>query len=424
MPAIARQRGTHDLLPDDAPAWRWLVDAHAAIAGAHGYRLIDTPIFEATELFARGVGEATDVVDKEMYTFTDRGDRSLTLRPEGTAPVLRAVLEAHLEQQVRPVRVHYLMPMFRYDRPQAGRTRQFTQVGIENIGDPDPSQDAEVVEVAWRFFTELQLDGVSLQVNSLGDAADRARYREALLAYYTPLQDQLCDDCRRRLHLNPLRLLDCKRDAGLVDGAPLMGDHLSDESRAHFAAVLRHLDDADVPYTRNQRLVRGLDYYAHTAFEFWHESLQGAQNALGGGGRYDGLAEQLGYPATPAVGYALGVERILTAARAQGLGPDALPAAQIAVVSTTTASEPVAREIAAQLRHRTAVITDLTTHKLDRKLKDADRNGASLVLITGLDEGTVLRNLRTRAQGVVEADTVLEAVSQELLILAEQAGSA
>ena len=424
MPAIARQRGTHDLLPDDAPAWRWLVDAHAAIAGAHGYRLIDTPIFEATELFARGVGAATDVVDKEMYTFTDRGDRSLTLRPEGTAPVLRAVLEAHLEQQVRPVRVHYLMPMFRYDRPQAGRTRQFTQVGIENIGDPDPSQDAEVVEVAWRFFAELQLDGVSLQVNSLGDAADRARYREALLAYYTPLQDQLCDDCRHRLHVNPLRLLDCKRDAGLVDGAPLMGDHLSDESRAHFAAVLRHLDDADVPYTRNQRLVRGLDYYAHTAFEFWHESLQGAQNALGGGGRYDGLAEQLGYPATPAVGYALGVERILTAARAQGLGPDALPAAQIAVVSTTTASEPVAREIAAQLRHRTTVITDLTAHKLDRKLKDADRNGASLVLITGLDEGTVLRNLRTRAQGVVEADTVLEAVSQELLILAEQAGSA
>src|SRR5579863_7116334 len=176
MPAIARQRGTHDLLPDDAPAWRWLVDSHAAIAVSHGYRLIDTPVFEATELFARGVGEGTDVVDKEMYTFTDRGGRSLTLRPEGTAPVLRAVLEAHLEQQVRPVRVHYLMPMFRYDRPQAGRTRQFFQVGIENIGDADAAQDAEVIEVAWRFFAELQLDGVSLQVNSLGDAADRARY--------------------------------------------------------------------------------------------------------------------------------------------------------------------------------------------------------------------------------------------------------
>ncbi|MDQ2960152.1 MAG: histidine--tRNA ligase, partial [Candidatus Dormibacteraeota bacterium] len=286
MAQITPPRGTRDLLPDEAPAWRWLHETHAVIAAQHGYQLIDTPVFESTELFARGVGSGTDVVDKEMYTFRDRGDRSLTLRPEGTAPVVRAVLGARLEQRHRPVRVHYAMAMFRYDRPQAGRQRQFSQVGVECIGDRDPSYDAEVVELACRFMADLRLEGVGLQLNSLGDRDDRLRYRDALVGYYTPLRDSLCEDCRRRLDDNPLRLLDCKRDARFVEAAPLLGDHLSPASREYFAAVTAQLDDARVPYTRNQRLVRGLDYYSDTAFEFWHTSLQGAQNALGGGGRY------------------------------------------------------------------------------------------------------------------------------------------
>jgi histidyl-tRNA synthetase len=421
MSPIAPPRGTKDLLPDDAPAWRWLHDRHATVAGQHGYQLLDTPMFEATELFARGVGSGTDVVDKEMYTFTDRGGRSLTLRPEGTAPVLRAVLGARLEQRWRPVRVHYAMAMFRYDRPQAGRQRQFGQLGVECIGDRDPSYDAEVIEVAWRFMAELRIAGIDLQVNTLGDRDDRLRYRETLVAYYTPLRGSLCADCQRRLDVNPLRLLDCTRDAGHAAGAPLLDDHLSAESRSYFAAVLGHLDTARIPYTRNQRLVRGLDYYAHTAFEFWHTSLAGAQNALGGGGRYDGLAEEIGFPTTPGVGYALGVERLLIVAAAQQVSPTAQSPAQLVVCTATEAVAQEARELARELRHRTSVIADLSNRRLDKKLRDADRIGARLALLVGLDEGLVLRNLRTRKQQLVTAETVLDAVAADLSQAAAEA---
>ena len=419
MAPIAPPRGTHDLLPDDAPAWRWLHDTHATITERHGYQRIDTPVFEATELFARGVGGGTDIVDKEMYSFTDRKGRSLTLRPEGTAPVVRAVLGAHLEQRWRPVRVHYAMAMFRYDRPQDLRQRQFAQVGIECIGERDPCYDSEVIEVAWRFLAELRIEGVSVQVNSLGDRSDRLRYREALVDYFTPLRDSLCADCRRRLDVNPLRLLDCKEDAAFVADAPLLGDHLSAESRAYFAAVTAQLDEAGVPYTRNQRLVRGLDYYAHTAFELWHTSLSGAQNALGGGGRYDGLAAELGFPDTPGVGYALGVERVLRMATQQGVAPGPNPPAQLVVCTTGSATSSDIRDIAEQLRHRTTVITDASERRLDRKLRDAGRLGALLVLLVGLDEGLVLRNLRSREQQLVTPETVLDEVSGQLVAAAQ-----
>jgi histidyl-tRNA synthetase len=420
---IAPPRGTKDLLPDQAPAWRWFHEKHAGIAEHHGYQLIDTPAFEATELFARGVGSGTDIVDKEMWTFTDRKGRSLTLKPEGTAPVLRAVLGAHLDQKRRPVRVHYAMPMFRYDRPQGVRQREFHQVGIEVIGDADPCYDAEVIEVAWRFMAELKIDGVDLQLNSLGDTEDRTRYRAALVTYYMPLRDQLCDDCRRRLEVNPLRLLDCKKDARYVDNAPLLGDHLSDASRAYFDAVRRHLDEAGIPYTHNQRLVRGLDYYAHTAFEFWHCSLEGAQNALGGGGRYDGLAEAIGFAPTPGVGYALGVERLLKVAADQGVSPGPQPPAQLVICTVGDASAIEARDLARQLRHRTSVITDLTNRTLEKKLRDANRLGAMMALLVGLEDGLVLRNLNHRQQRVVAADQVLAAVSAELLAAAQEPAS-
>ncbi|MDQ6856605.1 MAG: histidine--tRNA ligase [Candidatus Dormibacteraeota bacterium] len=419
MTPIAPPRGTRDLLPDEAPAWRWFHETHAAVAGRHGYQFVDTPVFEATELFARGVGSGTDIVDKEMYTFTDRGGRSMTLRPEGTAPVLRAVLGARLEQQRRPVRVHYAMSMFRYDRPQAGRYRQFHQVGVEVIGDRDPCYDAEVIELGWRFMSELRIEGVDLQLNTLGDHDDRLRYRVALLAYYTPLRDQLCDDCQRRLDVNPLRLLDCKRDVRFADGAPQLGEYLSDSSSEYFESVCRHLDEAAIPYKHNQRLVRGLDYYAHTAFEFWHRSLEGAQNALGGGGRYDGLAEELGFAATSGVGYALGTERLLKIAADQSVAPAAQPPAQLVIV-TTKAESAEARRLARELRHRTSVISDLSDRRLEKKLRDADRLGALLALLVGLDEGLVLRNLRTREQQVVTADGVLDAVSAQLLQAARE----
>ncbi|MGO8686203.1 MAG: histidine--tRNA ligase [Candidatus Dormibacteria bacterium] len=383
MPPITRPRGTNDLMPVEAPLWRWILETHARVAAGHGYQPIGTPVFEATELYERGTGAGTDVVEKEMFSFTDRGGRGLTLRPEGTPGVLRAVLAAHLDQERRPVRVHYAGPMFRYARPQAGRYHEFWQLGIEAIGERSPALDAEAIEVAWRFYEALGVTGLSLQVNTLGDLDDRLRYRAALVEYYTPLRDRLCDDCRRRLGVNPLRLLDCKRDAALVAAAPEIGPSLSAESRAFFAAVTGFLDAAGIPHRLNPRLVRGLDYYAHTTFELWHESLQGAQNALGGGGRYDGLAEVLGFPATPGTGYALGVERTLAVCREQGLGPEERRD-EVVVLSVGPGDARAAAAVARELRGRgVGTVLDVSDRKLDRRLAGAARRRARAAVLVG-----------------------------------------
>ena len=383
MPPITRPRGTNDLLPAESGLRQWVIETHRRVAAAHGYQLIDTPVFEATEMYERGTGVGTDVVEKEMFSFTDRGGRALTLRPEGTPGVLRAVLAAHLEQAHRPVRVHYAGPMFRYARPQAGRYHEFWQLGIEAIGERSSALDAEVIEVAWRFYEALGVTGLSLQVNTLGDLDDRLRYRAALVEYYTPLQERLCEDCRRRLAVNPLRLLDCKRDSGLVSGAPQIGPSLGPESQAFFAEVTALLAAAGIPFQLNPRLVRGLDYYAHTTFELWHESLQGAQNALGGGGRYDGLAEVLGFPATPGSGYALGVERTLAVCREQGLGP-AARREQVVVLGIAGTDTPAAAAVARRLRMAgiTAAL-DASDRRLDRRLAAAARQGARAVVLVG-----------------------------------------
>ena len=403
MPRIAAVKGTHDVLPGEASAWEWLLAEHARVTGLHGYRPVETPVLEHTELFQRGIGTGTDVVDKEMFTFVDRGERSVTLRPEGTAGVLRAVLDAALTQETRPVRVHYAGPMFRYDQPQHGRYRQFAQVGVEAVGDPSPHLDAEVVELAVRFVTALGIEGVTVQLNSLGDADDRARYRSALTDYYTPLADSLCEDCAVRLRVNPLRLLDCKRDRQHVDAAPLLEASLSDESRAHLATVLTDLEAAGIAVVRNHRLVRGLDYYAHTAFELWHPSLRGAQNALGGGGRYDGLAEELGYAATPGVGYALGIERLLIVATEVGSVPSPPPAADVVAIALDgprAASAAAAARLLRDLGLR--VVLDAGERRPGAKLKAASRLGAAACILVGEQEeatGTVgLKDLATGNQ--------------------------
>jgi histidyl-tRNA synthetase len=408
MPEIAAPRGTRDILPDEFGARRWVLETHRAVAESFGYRAIETPVIESTELFIRGVGTETDVVEKQMFTFEDRGGRSLTLRPEGTAGALRAVLSAHLDQGTRPVRVHYAGPFFRAERPQAGRQHQFTQVGIECIGERSPELDAETIEVAWRFYEALGITGVHLQINSLGSSEDRLRYRAALVAYYTPLEASLCDDCRRRLHTNPLRLLDCKRDAGLVAGAPILWDLLDDSSRAHLTAVVRDLEAAGIDAVRNDRLVRGLDYYSDTVFEFWHDVLQGAQSSLGGGGRYDGLAPLLGFAATPATGYALGVERILMVARELGTVPATEAAADVLVCSVESAQAGDAGEVARLLRRDgTRTVLDVADRKLDRKLRGATRLGARVAVIIGENEVTtesaVVRDLDDRSQQTVPA---------------------
>jgi len=403
MRPIPSVPGTNDVLPAQSAAWQWLLETHARVAQAHGYQLIDTPVIEYTELFERGIGTGTDVVAKEMYTFADRGGRSLTLRPEGTAGVLRACLASGLVQERRPLRVRYEGPMFRGERPQKGRYRQFSQVGVECIGEAAAALDAEVIEMGWRFLEALGLSGVSLQVNTLGDSDDRARYRAALLAYFTPIRDQLCDDCRRRLDTNPMRILDCKRDAALTAGAPDITASLSEASVQSFGAVLAHLDDARIPYAVNRRLVRGLDYYAHTAFELWHTSLEGAQNALGGGGRYDGLAELLGFAATPGVGYAFGVERLLIIADQLGTAPVAAPAADAVVCSLNENEAAYAAAVARSLRdHGLTTVLDAGSRRIDRKLRAADRLGAVACLIVGPDEagdGSVqVKDLRSGAQ--------------------------
>ena len=419
MPPPGAPKGTHDLLPDASTAWRWLHGVHVEVARLHGYRLIDSPIFEHTELFERGVGTGTDVVEKEMYTFTDRGGRSLTLRPEGTVGVLRAVLEHRLTEEVRPLRAHYAGPMFRAERPQKGRFRQFHQVGVEAIGERGPQLDVEVVEMGWRFLQALGITGVVLQLNSLGDHDDRLRYREALLGYYRPLFDRLCDDCKRRLEVNPLRVLDCKRDQGLRDAAPLITDSLSEESTAYFAEVRAGLTGAGVPFELNPRLVRGLDYYAHTAFEYWHSSLQGAQNSLGGGGRYDGLAEEIGFSPSPGIGYAFGVERLLLIAGEQGSAPAPEPSCDVVVCSLGAAEAPVAAELARTLRVAgVRTVLDTSDRKLPGKLKNADRLGARLCVIVGEDEAregaATVRDLGRRTQERHAAAGVVDAVAAAL----------
>jgi len=418
MNSIAAPRGTRDLLPAEAAAWHWLRENHAQCAGLYGYQPIDIPMFEATELFERGTGSGTDVVEKEMYTFTDRGGRSLTLRPEATPGIVRAVIAARLTQGPQPVRVHFVGPAFRYDRPQAGRYRQFAQMDIECIGQKSPYLDAEVIEVGWQFFQRIGLLGVNLKLNTLGDIEDRRRYRAALVDYYTPYYDDLCGDCQRRLNINPLRLLDCKIDTKYVANAPVLLDHLSSESLEYFANVKQLLDAAGISYDLEPRLVRGLDYYTHTTFEFWHQSLQGAQNALGGGGRYDGLAEVLGFTPTPGIGYGLGLDRILLTAQSQGLTP-ALPlAAEVSVCALGEAQIPIALSAARLLRaaHITT-ITDLGDRKLERKLRTAAEQ-ARLCIIIGETESAanevIVRDLEQRQQNSVPKDAMIEAVKAML----------
>jgi histidyl-tRNA synthetase len=419
MPAIASVRGAYDILPAEMPAWEWLYTTHRQVASEFGYRGIETPIFEFTEMFERGIGAGTDVVEKEMYSFVDKGEDNLTLRPENTPAVVRAVLAAHLEQEIKPVRVHYAGPMFRRDKPQRGRSRQFHQVGIEAIGERSPALDAEMIEVSWEFFARLGITGLSLQVNTLGDIEDRQKYREALIEYYEPLQSELCEDCRRRLKINPLRLLDCKRDSRFVQAAPLLHDYLSPDSENFFTDVLAALDLAKIPYERNERLVRGLDYYAHTTFEWWHTSLQGAQNALGGGGRYDGLAEVLGFAATPGTGYALGCERILIIANELGIAPKPAPAARVVVCPLSPQENAFASEVARTIRSReTSVILDASPRKLDKKLRDADRQGARFAVIVGSREaenGAVsLRDMRDKSSTSVPLSQLSDVIARPL----------
>ena len=422
-------RGMQDVLPEDTGRWQRVEARMRDLAGRYGYLEIRTPIVEHTEVFQRGVGAGTDIVDKEMYTFEDRGGRSLTLRAEGTAPVVRAVLEHNLAAQAPPVRVYYICPIFRYDRPQAGRYRQHTQFGAEVIGAPAPAADAEVLSLAVRLTEAVGLRGLDVRLSSVGDAKCRPHYEDVLRAYYAPRLDELCDDCRRRYDTAPMRLLDCKRehDREIAAGAPRILDYLCDDCRAHFAGVRAHLEAMGISYTVDPMIVRGLNYYTRTAFEAMSGAL-GAQNVVFGGGRYDGLAEQMGGPPTPGVGFGMGIERLLIVLDAAGTRPSADHGVDLFIATAGTGS-PQALAIADRLRGRGLSVTaDVMGRGLRSQMRQADRAGAAWVLLLGEDEvkrgAAILREMASGEQAEVPLDRVADEVPARIRAAGPPRGAA
>jgi len=385
MAAFQAPRGTQDILPEDQPYWRHLRERIVHLCSLYGYEPIDTPTFEDTALFARSIGEGTDIVEKEMYTFEDKGGNSLTLRPEMTASVVRAYLEHGMHTLIRPVKVYSFGSIFRYDRPQAGRYREFHQFNLEAIGEADPGVDVEIIQVAWHLLSSLGFQGIELQLNSIGCPQCHPSYVERLVEYYGQHYEALCGDCQRRLERNPLRLLDCKnpRCQPLIEDAPRSSSYLDDSCQEHFDAVRHGLEMLEVPHDLNHRLVRGLDYYTRTVFEMWAEGI-GAQSAVCGGGRYDGLAEELGGKPTPGIGFALGMERTILAMRKQGLV--APPLLRPPVFLATLG--PEARDAGLKLAHALrkegiGIRSSFGRRGLKAQLRQANKFGASYALIMG-----------------------------------------
>lgn len=407
-------RGTTDILPQEQAYWRYIEKKAAAICQLYGYSRIDTPAFEATGLFSRSVGTGTDIVEKEMYTFTDRGGNQLTLRPEGTAPVCRAYLEHGLANQPQPVKLYYLTPIFRYERPQSGRYRQHYQFGYEAIGDGDPALDAEVIDMAWRFFGQLGLGRLSLQLNSIGCRKCRPGYLEKLKLYYDGRDDTMCPECRTRLQKNPLRLLDCKQPQcqQLAASAPRSADCLCPDCGEHFSRLKGYLEQLELPFITNHCLVRGLDYYTRTVFEIQPETA-GAQSTIGGGGRYDDLIEELGGKTTAAVGFATGIERIVLNLKKQQVAVTPLPQAGVFICHIGDKAAGEAVTLAARLRRAgIGVIRASSSKSLKAQLRQANNLGADYAVIIGDDEiaaGTVmLRDMATSEQKTVANDRLEE----------------
>jgi histidyl-tRNA synthetase len=418
-------KGTADMLPATAILWEQLSRTAADLFGRYGYEPIYTPIFEHTEVFTRGIGEATDIVSKEMYTFEDKGGRSITLRPEGTASVVRATLEHSLAANGQSAKLYYSGPMFRYERPQKGRMRQFWQIGAELIGAAEPSADAELITMLWRFFEACGIPAGNLRLllNSMGDEHCRPAYREKVATFIRDHAADLCDECNRRAETNPLRAFDCKNPGCKVvmADAPLLRDELCDDCREHYAAVKTHLDSLGIPYIEDPSLVRGLDYYTRTVFEVQADAGLGSQNAIGGGGRYDRLMQEYGGPATPGLGFALGFERTLLAMEAVGATPAPKPRADVYVARVDESVAGAAFSMLSALRD--AGITAEADHQgrgLKSQFKQADKFGARFVLVVGPDEllagEATLRDMGTKVESRVAvahvAATVLAALDR------------
>ena len=406
-------RGTKDILPAEQGYWKWITGKAAELCRLYGYQRIDTPVFEDAGLFLHSVGEETDIVEKQMYSFDDRGGDRITLRPEGTAPVCRAYIEHGLHNLPQPVRLFYFGPIFRYERPQAGRFRQHQQFGCEAIGAADAALDAEIVDMAWSLYASLGLRNLTLQLNSIGCRTCRREYLQRLKDYYAGHQASLCRDCQGRLSRNPLRLLDCKNPAcgGLVEGAPRITDYICPDCQAHFATLKDCLGVLGIPYEVNPYLVRGLDYYTRTVFEIQPVDV-GGQSTIGGGGRYDNLIEILDGKPTPAVGFATGLERIILNLQKQGIEPAAGGAPRVYVAHLGAEARPEAVRLSGRLRQAGIAATlAVDDRSLKAQLKQANALGFSHALVIGEDElrsgSVVLRDMAKGEQSQLSPDEAI-----------------
>ena len=409
-------RGTTDVLPEDEAYWSFVRATAEDVANRFGYRRIDTPVFEDAGLFERGVGSTTDIVEKETYTFEDRGGDLLTLRAEGTAPVCRAYLQHGMQNMTQPVRLFYICPVFRYERPQSGRYRQHTQFGIEVIGEVDASVDAEVIEVGWRFLEQIGLSDLTLTINSIGDPACRPGYIDRLRSYYSSHRDSLCEDCERRIDRNALRLLDCKNDQcqPLIGEAPASADHLCADCESHWDDLRRYLGETGIDYQTDHRLVRGLDYYTRTVFEIAPPE-EGRMVTIVGGGRYDGLIEQLGGRPTPGIGYGMGLERVIQNVKNQHVQLDGDIRTRVMVVHLGDAAKSAGVRIASELRSAGIAATLAPPRGLRAQLRYASNTGATHAIIIGDDEiasgVATLRDLTQSTQSDVPLTAIVDALS-------------
>ena len=409
-------RGTKDILPDTVGDWNYVEGEIRELCRRFGYSEIRTPIFEHTELFQRGIGEGTDVVDKEMYTFTDRGERSITLRPENTASAVRAYLQNKLYAQSNLVKLFYIGSMFRYDRPQAGRMREFHQFGVEALGEANPAVDAEVILLAMNLLEGLGLKDLELSINSVGCPKCRSKYRTMLQDFFRDKLEDLCEDCRSRFERSPLRILDCKKDSDkpYMADAPKITDCLCEECADHFAKLKDLLTSAGISFTHDPRLVRGLDYYTKTAFEIKYPPL-GAQSAVAGGGRYDGLIEEMGGNPTPAVGFATGLERLLLALESQNLLPEKNRSVDAYIVALGEAAQAEGFKLLNSLRQQgLSAAMDFAGRSMKAQMKQANKLGAKYSVILGEDEiaeGVVmLRSMGDSSQAKVPMAQVAEKI--------------
>jgi len=414
-------RGTIDILPEDQPYWDFLRERIRQVTALFGYARIDVPVFEDTALYVRGVGEGTDIVDKEMYSFVDKGNRNITLRPEFTAGIMRAYIQHGMKTRPQPVKLYAIGPIFRYERVQAGRYRQHTQFDIECIGSMDPAVDLEVISVAWQLYSMLGFQGLSLQLNSTGCPRCRPAYVAQLVSYYRQHTQEICEDCQRRLERNPLRLLDCKEEMcqPIIAGAPRIQDYLCDECRQHFAELRGYLDALGRPYQVNHRLVRGLDYYTKTVFEIWAEGI-GAQNAICGGGRYDGLAQELGGSATPGIGFGSGMERLVLTMKEQGIRVPGIPSPQVYFVYHGSEAKGRCVQLLTAIREAgiRAAIT-FGDRSLKAQLRAANRADAQFAVVIGEEELSkgqcIVQDLQGEgARQIIDQTTLVETLAQRL----------